>query len=177
MSGDCFCEGDTPCACGDGPPQGCRDKVAGCAVRVASIVSGGLCRDGGCRRELQVLGGDHLVADDEEPAPPAYGMLSDDVGGGDSTNSINRAVIDAALGELASMALEDGYGDCCNAEFDGSDQYIQLYEEGAEAPREVRISDPEQAPEALRRLAELLDSLAYRLIQSDVEGLRCEEPR
>ncbi len=66
------------------------------------------------------------------------------------------------LNELRDLPLDEGYGPCCNADSDGSDDYVEFLAPDALA-RTVRVSRREEAPPALRSLLERLDAAEAEL--------------
>ena len=160
--GACYCPGDLDCGCGGGPAPRCEVPPTGCGTRVTVRSDGGLCMEGACFRRTELVGTGWLVHDDETAATPVYGKLSGEP----------LWLVDALLRELDPGALQDGYGDCCNSHFDGSDTYVAFFEGGVQT-REVRVSDQNLAPARLGRLIETLASAGVALVEQG-DGSRCE---
>ncbi len=181
--GFCYCPPDVMCTCAGGPPASCRAAgdlgpcradddwdcpdgygccgataetlgrclptgqcgTAGCARRLVLRTDGGLCMDGACFREVRVGAGGYLFVDDETPFTPRDDALSAEW----------TAVFEAVLAAVDTESLEPGYGDCCNAYFDGSDLYVTFFGPGA-TERTTRISDGSLAPPELRTLVDFV---------------------
>lgn len=162
FGGFCYCGDGDECFCGGGPPPICRERLQGCEVRLRVRHTGGLCQDGACFDDTSIEDRDYIVFDDQTPATPLYAQLPADL----------LAPIDAAIADTLPLELAEGYGDCCNAHFDGSDAYVTLYVDGVARP-EVRVSDLQAAPEPLARLVSRLSTAGRSLRERNAVGPQC----
>ena len=181
--GECYCGPDEDCDCGGGPAAQCRPVTdlrpchattaaycfpgetccptgpgdlgqctphglcdgGDCGTLVSFHLEGGLCEFGPCRFDFKVLDGGHVTAEsDNYEVGPRDGRLDPEL----------YAEVVALLADLDVDSLEDGYGECCEADSDGSDVYVTFYNHGPPT-RTVRVSDRQRPPAALRRLVEL----------------------
>jgi hypothetical protein len=111
--------------------------------------------DGLCRTVIAVSPG-YIHLDDEGPSTPLDGSLSPEA----------MAAIETMLARLDPAALEDGYGPCCNAMFDGSDSFITFPARDGRPERTVRLSQADGAPRELVELVRILGELGVDLRSS-----------
>eukprot|EP00039_Didymoeca_costata_P018311 m.333003 g.333003 ORF g.333003 m.333003 type:complete len:1046 (+) comp17044_c0_seq1:127-3264(+) len=120
----------------------CVKTDSPCAPDVMVTSTGGMCIGGSCDTSMIVSGGlkyfsySGLMRKNE-------GAIPDDM----------SALMKAALAKVDVDSLQDGYGKCCNAHFDGSDQYFTFFNKKTGTSKTIRISNFDEAPKSLQALA------------------------
>ena len=158
-SSACSCDDDTgdirclaDCQLGVGVCGPAAPEIVDCPVRLQVRESGGMCPNGGCFQETELVGDHFLVFDDQTPDSPFRSIMA----------PAALRDLEALMAQVDPATLEDGYGPCCNAHFDGSDTYVTFFDAGV-AGREVRISTRDDAPDALLELADALGAAGRAL--------------
>ena len=122
--------------------------VAVVVPRIAIEFTGGRCLNGACfsRTELTSDGvisfHSNTVHAEGSPDQPLTREVTD--------AELER--IERVLNALDPAALEDGYGNCCNAHVDGSDTFVSFFGADGGELRKVRISKRVEAPPVLLEL-------------------------
>ena len=131
-------------------PGGACAEASGCDVLVSMETTGGLCAFGACGAEVWVRADGHVTLNTEAPDSPRDFALTE----------AQLSELEATLDALDRVRVANGYGTCCNAFTDGSDDYITLYALGAPV-RTIRISSALELPDPLASLLNQLRALRF----------------